>query len=75
MIDACAEAKVDVVKFQAHVAEAESTLDEPFRVKFSHKKTKIDLNIGKEWNFLYQNGDHFSIMLKKRIIFYGFSFF
>lgn len=37
MIDACAEAKVDVVKFQAHIAEAESTLDEPFRVKFSHK--------------------------------------
>lgn len=37
MIDACADAKVDVVKFQAHVAEAESTLDEPFRVKFSHK--------------------------------------
>ena len=28
---------MDVVKFQAHAAEAESTLDEPFRVKFSHK--------------------------------------
>ncbi len=37
MIDACAKSKVDVIKFQAHLAEAESTYDEPFRIKFSHK--------------------------------------
>jgi N-acetylneuraminate synthase len=34
-IDAAADAGVDAVKFQTHIAEAESTLDEPFRVKFS----------------------------------------
>lgn len=34
-VDAVAEAGVDAVKFQTHIAAAESTLDEPFRVKFS----------------------------------------
>lgn len=34
-IDAAAKAGVDVVKFQTHIAEAESSLFEPFRVKFS----------------------------------------
>lgn len=34
-IDAAAEAGVDAIKFQTHIATAESTLDEPFRVKFS----------------------------------------
>jgi N-acetylneuraminate synthase len=34
-IDACASAKVDAVKFQVHIAEAESSPDEPFRVPFS----------------------------------------
>src|SRR5688572_14799461 len=34
-IDAAADAGVDAVKFQTHIAAAESTLDEPFRVKFS----------------------------------------
>lgn len=36
-IDAAAEAGADAVKFQTHIAEAESTLDEPFRVKFSRQ--------------------------------------
>lgn len=36
-IDAAAEAGVDAIKFQTHIADAESTLDEPFRVKFSHQ--------------------------------------
>jgi N-acetylneuraminate synthase len=36
-IDAAAEAGVDAVKFQTHIAEAESTLDEPFRIKFSRQ--------------------------------------
>jgi N-acetylneuraminate synthase len=36
-IDAAADAGVDAVKFQTHIAEAESTLDEPFRVKFSRQ--------------------------------------
>jgi N-acetylneuraminate synthase len=34
-IDAAAEAGVDAIKFQTHFASEESTLDEPFRVKFS----------------------------------------
>ena len=34
-IDAIAEAGADAVKFQTHIASAESTPDEPWRVKFS----------------------------------------
>jgi N-acetylneuraminate synthase len=34
-IDAAAQAGADAVKFQTHIATAESTLDEPFRVQFS----------------------------------------
>jgi N-acetylneuraminate synthase len=36
-IDAAAEAGVDAVKFQTHIAEAESSALEPFRVKFSYE--------------------------------------
>ena len=36
-IDAAAEAGVDAVKFQTHIAKAESTRQEPFRVKFSYE--------------------------------------
>lgn len=34
-VDAVADAGVDAVKFQTHIAEAESTLGEPWRVRFS----------------------------------------
>jgi N,N'-diacetyllegionaminate synthase len=34
-IDAVAESGADAIKFQTHIAAAESTLDEPFRVRFS----------------------------------------
>lgn len=34
-IDTASEVGADAVKFQTHIADAESTLDEPFRVKFS----------------------------------------
>jgi len=34
-IDAAADAGVDAVKFQTHIASAESTMDEPFRIRFS----------------------------------------
>lgn len=34
-IDAIADAGADAIKFQTHLAAAESTLDEPWRVKFS----------------------------------------
>ncbi len=43
MIDAAAEAGADAVKFQTHIASAESTLDEPFRVQFSQQDlTRLD---------------------------------
>lgn len=42
-IDAAADAGADAIKFQTHIAEAESTLDEPFRVKFSKQDdTRLD---------------------------------
>ena len=34
-IDALAKTGVDAIKFQTHIAEAESSIHEPFRVKFS----------------------------------------
>ena len=42
-IDAIASAGADAVKFQTHIAAAESTPSEPFRVKFSRQdKTRYD---------------------------------
>jgi N,N'-diacetyllegionaminate synthase len=35
-VDAIAEAGADAVKFQTHIAAAESRIDEPWRVKFSY---------------------------------------
>jgi N,N'-diacetyllegionaminate synthase len=36
-IDAVAKTGADAIKFQTHVAEAESSSDEPFRVRFSYE--------------------------------------
>jgi N,N'-diacetyllegionaminate synthase len=36
-IDAVASTGVDAIKFQTHIAEAESSIHEPFRVKFSYE--------------------------------------
>lgn len=42
-IDALAQTGVDAIKFQMHIAEAESSEHEPFRVKFSlEDKTRYD---------------------------------
>lgn len=42
-IDALAHTGVDAVKFQVHIAEAESSIHEPFRIKFSDRdKTRFD---------------------------------
>lgn len=41
-IDAVATTGVDAIKFQTHIAEAESSIHEPFRVKFSNDKTRFD---------------------------------
>lgn len=37
LVDAAADAGADAVKFQIHIADAESTVEEPFRVRFSHQ--------------------------------------
>lgn len=42
-IDAIADTGVDAIKFQTHIAEAESSIYEPFRIKFSKQdETRID---------------------------------
>jgi N,N'-diacetyllegionaminate synthase len=42
-IDAAAQAGAHAIKFQTHIASAESTLDEPWRVKFSYAdRTRYD---------------------------------
>ena len=42
-IDALSETGVDAIKFQTHIAEAESSIHEPFRVNFSYEdKTRYD---------------------------------
>jgi len=42
-IDAVAETGANAVKFQTHIAEAESSIHEPFRVKFSYvDQTRFD---------------------------------
>ncbi len=42
-IDALAETGIDAIKFQTHIAEAESSQHEPFRVNFSYEdKTRYD---------------------------------
>jgi len=42
-IDALAVTGIDIIKFQTHIADAESSIHEPFRVKFSKQDaTRID---------------------------------
>ncbi|AVR43831.1 N-acetylneuraminate synthase [Christiangramia fulva] len=62
-IDALADAGVNAVKFQVHIAEAESSIYEPFRVKFSQQdQTRYDywkrMEFTKEqWKILKQRCD------------------
>ena len=62
-IDAVANTGVDAIKFQTHIAEAESSKYEPFRVKFSYEdKTRYDywkrveFNL-KEWEGIKEHCD------------------
>lgn len=49
-IDAIADAGADAVKFQTHIADAESTDDEPWRVRFSPQdERRIDYWRRMEW--------------------------
>lgn len=62
-IDAVAGTGVDAIKFQTHIAEAESTPDEPFRVKFSYEdETRYDYwkrmeFTSEQWMGLYRHAD------------------
>ena len=62
-IDALAEAGVDAIKFQVHIATAESSEFEPFRIKFSQQdKTRFDywkrMEFSlEEWKLLKQRCD------------------
>ena len=52
-VDAVAGTGVDAIKFQTHIAEAESTPEEPFRVKFSYEdQTRYDY--WKRMEFTYE---------------------
>jgi N-acetylneuraminate synthase len=67
-IDALANAGADAVKFQTHIAAAESTLDEPWRVKFSQQDaTRFDywrrMEFSEEqWVGLKQHADQRGIL-------------
>lgn len=62
-IDAIATAGADAVKFQTHIAEAESSLDEPWRVRFSPQDdTRFDywkrMEFGKDqWRGLKEHAE------------------
>ena len=49
-IDAAAGSGVDAIKFQTHIADAESTLDDKFRIKFS-KQDETRFNYWKRMEF------------------------
>lgn len=55
-IDALAETGVDIIKFQMHIAEAESSIHEPFRVKFS-KQDASRMHYWKRMEFTYEQWD------------------
>jgi N,N'-diacetyllegionaminate synthase len=60
-IDAIADSGADAVKFQTHIASAESTLDEPFRINFSlQDKTRYEYWKRLEFSFKEWSGlaDH-----------------
>ena len=66
-IDALAETGVDAIKFQTHIAEAESSKYEPFRVKFSYeddtrydywKRMEFSLN---QWKAIKKHCDDLNI--------------
>lgn len=52
-IDALAETGVDAVKFQTHIAEAESSVYEPFRIKFS-KQDNSRFDYWKRMEFTFE---------------------
>lgn len=68
-VDALADSGVDAIKFQTHIADAESSIHEPFRVKFSKQDaTRMDYWRRMEftlaqWKELKQHADERDIEL------------
>ena len=71
-IDAIAGAGADAVKFQTHIAAAESTPDEPWRVKFSPQDaTRFDYwkrmeFTEEQWIGLKQHADESGLLFLRR---------
>ena len=63
-IDAAAQAGADAIKFQTHLAEAESTRDEPFRVPFS--RIPAATNTGSAPRLAPSNGPDWPAMPARR---------
>lgn len=67
-IDAIADSKADAVKFQTHIAAAESTPQEPWRVKFSlQDATRYDYwkrmeFTAEQWEGLKRHADHRNLL-------------
>jgi len=67
-IDAIASTGVNAIKFQTHIAEAESSIHEPFRVKFSYEDEKrfaywkrMEFSLA-QWKEIKQHCDDKNIM-------------
>lgn len=66
-IDALKNSGIDIIKFQTHIADAESSANEPFRINFSYEdKTRfeywkrMEFTYG-QWKELKQHCDDFNI--------------
>ena len=70
MIDACADAQTIKI---AHLAEAESTLDEPFKLTFPIKIKRFDY--WKRMEFSYKEWESLYNHAKEKIYFLWYQFF
>ena len=72
-IDLCADKGIDAIKFQTHLADKESTYDEPFRIKFSYNDKQGTI-IGKEWNFHLEWKELYKHCQRRNILFMSLVF-
>ena len=75
IVDKISQTDVDAIKFQTHIANSESTLDEPFRNSQNIKKYKNRFDYWKSVEFSQNQWIKISRYVKKRENFYKFSFF
>ena len=75
LIKKCKDAGADFVKFQTHLADHRSSLDETFRSGFKFKEKKIVINIGKKESSIINSGKFYMITQRKlKLIFYHHPF-